>query len=255
MTYTAEELEAAKAFLRDRLRNERSMSADVERLLEMYAGYLLTALFGNASEQDIELLISDLVAELMADVELLAVDEHDRHDEVVAYMLSERHGDTLEGRVRKRVGTFYNEVFAVYLAGQVLGKGRDELLASVKKHLKDPWQSELLQEAREKQERGEVTAGYPFKEPHYGKGNPVSSLVAIDRMLCYAVADAWEWWNFRDQSEKGARGYFVVRGSSYPCEVCDSYTGTFFFITDELSRPQYHLNCCCLVVYSYVDRV
>lgn len=190
MTYTAEELEAAKAFLRDRLRNERSMSADVERLLEMYAGYLLTALFGNASEHDIELLISDLVAELMADVELLAVDEHDRRDEVVAYMLSERHGDTLEGRVRKRVGTFYNEVYAVYLAGQVLGKGRDELLASVKKHLKDPWQSELLQEAREKQERGEVTAGYPFEEPHYGKGNPISSLVAIDGMLCYAVADA-----------------------------------------------------------------
>lgn len=255
MTYTAEELEAAKAFLRDRLRNERSMSADVERLLEMYAGYLLTALFGNASEQDIELLISDLVAELIADVEALSVDEHDKRDEVVAYMLSERHGDTLEGRVRKRVGTFFNEVYAVYLAGQVLGKGRDELLASVKKHLKDPWQSEILQEAREKQERGEVAADYPFKEPHYGKGNPVSSLVAIDRMLCYAVADAWEQWHFRDQSEKGARGYFVVRGSSYPCEVCDSYAGTFFFITDEQSRPQYHLNCCCLVVYSYVDRV
>lgn len=255
MTYTEEELEEAKEFLRDRLRNERSMSADVERLLELYAVYLLSALFRHASADDIALLINDLVSALISDVELLAVDDHDKRDDILAYIHSERHGDTLEGRVRKRVNTFYNEVFAVYMAGKLLGRDYDILVPSLKKYLKDPWQSELLQEARELQERGEVSNEYDFDEPHYGKGNPVSSLVAIDRLLGYAVADAWEWWHFRDQSEKGARGYFVVRGSSYPCEICDSYTGTFFLITDESSRPQYHMNCCCFVVYSYVDRI
>lgn len=49
MSYTEEELEQAKEFLRLRLANERSMSSDVERLLVMYAGYLLTALFGKAT--------------------------------------------------------------------------------------------------------------------------------------------------------------------------------------------------------------
>ncbi len=72
MSYTEEELEQAKEFLRLRLANERSMSSDVERLLVMYAGYLLTALFGKATENDIELLINDLVSQLLADVELLA---------------------------------------------------------------------------------------------------------------------------------------------------------------------------------------
>ena len=39
--YSEQELEEAKAYLRDRLRNERSMAADVESLLTLWAGYLL----------------------------------------------------------------------------------------------------------------------------------------------------------------------------------------------------------------------
>ena len=51
------------------------------------------------------------------------------------------------------------------------------------------------------------------------------------------------------------KGYHVLRGSSYPCEICDSHTGIFYPISDEDNKPQYHAHCCCLVVYSYVDRI
>ena len=256
MNYTEEELEDAKAYMKDRLRNEQSMAADVLRLLEMYAAYLLTEMFnGNTDEEDIELLIQDLIDQLLADVELLAVDEHDRKDMILLYMNSERGGDTLEGRVRKRVRTFYNELFAVYTAGKLLGKGYDVVLPSIKKYLERPWDNEIIKEAREKQEKGELSQEYDFTEPHFGKGEPISSMVALDRMLRYAVADSWMYWKYLEEKDKGAKGYFVVRGSSYPCDICDSHTGIFYFIGDELSKPQYHLNCCCMVVYSYIDRL
>lgn len=189
MSYTEEELEQAKEFLRLRLANERSMSSDVERLLVMYAGYLLTALFGKATENDIELLISDLVNQLLADVELLACDEHDRKDMILLYMNGERHGDTLAGRVRKRVDTFFNEVYAVYLAGVAMRLNYQTLLSSVRANLRDPWKNEVLVAAREKQKRGEIAGDFDFNEPHYGKGEIISSFAALDRMLVYAIGD------------------------------------------------------------------
>lgn len=256
ITYTEQELEQAKAFLRDRIRNEQSMSADIERLLIAYAGYLLSALYRNLSDDELEALIHDLVAEIMADVELLAVDEHDRRDAILLYMLGERNGDTLEGRVSKRCHTFFNEVFAVYAAGKLLNLNETSLLSSIKANFKHPWENEVLVAVREKIERGEVTGNIEdFEEPHFGRGVEISSMGALQTMTAYAIGDAWMWWGHEDALSKGAKGYFVVRGSSYPCAECDSHTGIFYPISDEDNRPQYHLNCCCIVVYSYIERL
>lgn len=256
-SYTPEELEAAKEFLRKRLDSERSMSADVERLLYTYAGYLLSALFDGASDEDVELLIQDLIEHLIADCELLAVDEReDKRDAILLYMLGERNGDTLEGRVNNRCHTFFNEVYAVYMAGELLGWDEKSLLSSVKANFEHPWDNEVLVAVREKINRGEIDVDIAdFEEAHYGKGIEISSLGALQMMLGYAIADAWTWWQYEDAKENGAKGYHVLRGSSYPCPECDSHTGIFYPISDEDNKPQYHAHCCCLVVYSYVDRI
>lgn len=255
MNYTEQELEDAKAFLRDRLRNEQSMSADVLRLLELYAGYLLTALFGNAPENEIEALIQDLIEQLLSDVELLAVDDHDRKDAILLYMNSERHGDTLKGRVDKRCHTFFNEVFAVYMAGKLLNKGYNVLLNSITTNLTKPWQNEVIVEAREAIAKGELASDFDFSEPSYGRGVEISSLGALDRMLTYAIADAWTYWQHEDSATKGAKGYFVQRGSSYNCPLCDSMCGIFRDINDTEHLPPFHLSCCCYVIYSFVPRL
>lgn len=259
-SYTPEELEAARDFLRKRLENERSMSADVERLLYVYAGYLLSALFAASSDsdmEDLELLIEDLIEQLLADCKLLAVDEReDKRDAILLYMLGERNGDTLEGRVSKRCRTFFNEVFAVYTAGKLLGLSESKLLSSVKANFEHPWQNEVLVSVREKISSGEISGDISdFEEPHFGKGIEISSMGALQTMLGFAIADAWMWWSYENALERGAKGYFVVRGSSYPCDECDSHTGIFYPIGDEDNRPQYHAHCCCCIVYSYIDRI
>lgn len=253
--YTDEELEEAKAYLRDRIRNERSMSADVERLLVIWAGYLLRALWNGASDDVIEELIADLVAQLLGDCELLAVDEHDRDMDVLLYMNGERNGDTLEGRVRKRAGTFFDEVYAVFIAGQLLGKGREALLKSIRENLKAPWENEVLKEARALQQSGEIDADFSFESPHFGKGVEISSLGALQTITSYAVADAWTWWQREDALARGAKGYSVVRGSSYPCEECDMAASVFHLMSDTEHLVPLHLHCVCMIVYSYVERV
>jgi hypothetical protein len=227
------------------------MSADLLRLLELYASYLLTAMFEGNGVDDIELLIADLIERLMGDCELLAVDEHDRKDAILLYMLGERNGDTLRGRVEKRVRTFVNEVTAVFIAGKLMDMGYNKMLQSIRVNLQHPWENEILVEARKQQEKGLIDSKYNFTAPHYGQGNPVSSLTALDRMLVYAVADAWTEWKYEDSKDRGAKGFYVERGSSYPCEECDSHTNIYYDIDDEANKPQYHLNCRCLTIYVY----
>lgn len=259
-SYTPEELEAAKEFLRKRLESERSMSADVERLLYVYAGYILSALFAAKSDSDIEdleLLIQDLIEQLIADCEMLAVDDREeKRDKILLYIESERNGDTLEGRVNKRCHTFYNEILAVYSAGKLLGWDEKSLLSSIKANLDNPWQNEVLIAVREKINRGEISADVEaFEEPHFGKGVAISSKVALDTMLTYAIADAWTWYQHEKAKDDGAFGYFVLRGSSYPCQICDDAAEVFYPINDTQHIVPLHLNCKCYIVYSYVERL
>ena len=92
MRYTEEELEEAKEFLRRRMENELSMQRDVESLLTEYAERLLNLLFMGAGEDVINALVDELAAELLDDCEILAVDEHDKQDAILLYMLGERNG-------------------------------------------------------------------------------------------------------------------------------------------------------------------
>jgi hypothetical protein len=255
--YTEEELEDAKDFLRRRIDSELSMKHDVEELLGQYAILLLRLLDRAATQSRINALLDELIAQLLEDCYILGVDDNPlRHNAILLWMNSERGGDTLEGRVRKRVKTFFNEVFAVYAAYRLLGMdtGLEALAATIVANMKSPWENPVLVEVREAIASGAVGGDIEeFEAPHFGRGVEVSSAGALETITGFAVADAWMWWGHEEALSNGANGYYVVRGSSYPCEECNSHTGIFYPIDDENNRPQYHQNCCCMVVYTYKE--
>lgn len=255
--YTDEELEQAKDFLRRRIESELSMHRDVEDVLTEYAEKLLDLLFRDATQDEIDVLVDEMCAQLLSDCFILGVDDRqDDREAILLWMNSERNGDTLEGRIDKRGQTWLNEIFAVYAAGKLLGLDRGSLLSSIKANMKHPWDNEVLVAVREKIRRGEVSGNIEdFEEPHFGTGHEISSMGALQTITGFAISDAWMWWQYEDARKQGARGYFVERGSNFPCEECDSHTGVFFPIGDEDNRPQYHRNCCCIVIYTYVDHI
>lgn len=258
--YTEEQIEEAKAYLRDRLRNQRSMSRRLEELLVLYAEYILNALAGGIGsnvEADVELLVLDLIEQIMSDCVTLAEDEHDRKDLIFAYINREIADDNLQGRVSSRVRTLAAEITAVYGAGRLLDYSYQKMLSSIKDNLKDPWHNPIITEAKEKAEKGEITIpeGLDLDEPSYGRGVEISSLGALDKMTTYAIAEGWTYWQHEDSASKGAKGYFVQRGSSYDCPLCDSMCGIFRDISDTEHLPPYHLSCCCFVVYSDIPRL
>lgn len=258
--YTDEMLEEAKAYLRDRIRNQQSMSRRIEELLTLYAEYLLNALFssiGGNVENDVELLVEDLIEQIWNDCVTLAEDEHDRKPMILAYISRDIEGDNLRGRIGERVRTFAAEVVAVCVAGRILGHNYETILSSVVGSMGDPWNNPILVAARTERDRGNITIpdDVDIDERHYGKGVAVSSLKALDLITETAVAEGWMEWLYLDKKESGAKGYYRERMSSYDCPFCDEWCGIFFPISDTEHIGQRHPNCVCAVIYTYVDRL
>lgn len=81
-------------------------------------------------------------------------------------------------------------------------------------------------------------------------GNIGSSNSEANNILRFAKMTAQMGWMhyYRELfEEQGAVGYYVIRGSQYPCELCDSKTG-FHDIKDVDGFPMYHANCCCVAI-------
>lgn len=49
------------------------------------------------------------------------------------------------------------------------------------------------------------------------------------------------------EQRDGIAGYYVIRGSDYPCDLCDSKC-YFHPISDTDGFPPYHGNCCCVAI-------
>lgn len=69
----------------------------------------------------------------------------------------------------------------------------------------------------------------------------------VTNMARLTLQMAWMRARRMKMEEDGAVGFYVLRGSAYPCPLCDSMVG-FHTMTDIESFPPYHGHCCCYVI-------
>ena len=85
----------------------------------------------------------------------------------------------------------------------------------------------------------------------YGVGLYVGAENALVRLERYTLADAFRLAQFFSfASRDGLIGYYIGRGSSYPCETCDDETGFRPLGFEQL--PPYHANCKCWAAPVYM---
>lgn len=83
------------------------------------------------------------------------------------------------------------------------------------------------------------------KQGNVGSSN--SEANNIDRFGKTTVQMSWMRNLRMNYEEKGAAGYVVLRGSNFPCNLCDSKTG-WHEIEDTDSFPPFHTSCCCYTI-------
>lgn len=62
---------------------------------------------------------------------------------------------------------------------------------------------------------------------------------------------AWMRSEAMDYKEKGAAGYYQLRGSNYPCQLCDSEVGFHLGVDNIISDPYPHPHCACYRIPIY----
>lgn len=151
------------------------------------------------------------------------------------------HGKTFRERIALYTSRWGYEVEAA-IAGAGLDGVTDpaEIAEGIDRYIHDPFRNPWI---RDNRGRGEAVRLGPT--PHYGKGTAIAAATALDTLLSWVIALAWtENWS-RINSDRA--GYFVYRGSSFPCEECDSMVG---FHTSPDDLPPYHPHCVCFAVYT-----
>lgn len=248
---TESDIVAAKAYLRQRLEAERSMTYNLEIIMREAAERIVSICYAanvnpqNFRYEDLPLRakmeIDEIIEWLRETIDdyfqTLAVADHEENKDIILpFILGENHGSTFDERLTDYCDKYKDELMLLIGAGLFVGVSKMVLAKSIGENLKHPYANQLLAEGIDS----------PIS---YGRGRSNSMYNAIGSLTRNGIAEAWMKNFYMETRKDGCIGWLVQRGSSYPCEICQSYVG---LQTSEENLPPFHQNCVCYAVPIYL---
>lgn len=161
---------------------------------------------------------------------------------VTRLLNSELFGKTFEERNKKYISYFVNDIANILIMCKRLNVSGSKVTEAVLAAYKSPYESDLMSKA-EKTKKGAVDV------PSYGRGIYHSAYQNIVRNAQGVISIAWSRERKNKAKRDGAIGFYVHRGSSYPCSICDDQVGWLHKMDDDV--PPLHVNCVCFVEFVF----
>lgn len=252
--YTTEQLKRALDYIKLRLSLQRYASSKIEDLLYVAALKIadvsqrykaLPSKFAFSNNRDLNAEVNRIIEELAEEIYGLTentcisnVDDKDKKF-ILPYIRNEYKGSTTEKRIKKYAEQFKSEIEAPIAASIALGLANKDFANKTKAALKAPYTSDLMKYAK----REKFSS---YTEKLFGSGTYKSTYANINRVVVDQVARARQQLFEKEEKEKyGTNAWFVKRGSSYPCSLCDMQTGIH---TSDFELPPFHPNCVCIAI-------
>nr|DAV38598.1 MAG TPA: minor capsid protein [Caudoviricetes sp.] len=235
------EIQEAKDYIRLRLSAELSIQSHLEILMQKAAKDIIALSYkynlpassfrfssNKSLQKEVNAILATLQDTIIEYTELLASATPKSDDsEIFPFLHRETFGDTLDGRTEKYVHRFKDEIQDFIAAGLLAHLSESGLLSEVWKYMKSPYSNPLV---------GTST----------GRGQ--SAYHRLNTLTRFSIAEAWMHADMETAIRNGAIGFISMRGSSYPCSLCDDMTG---FHTFAEAYPPYHSKCCCIPIPIY----
>ncbi|NDV68606.1 hypothetical protein [Dysgonomonas sp. 25] len=177
--------------------------------------------------------------------------ENEKHTDkyLLAFLAMQVAGETIEDRISLYARQFRDEIEAYIAIGISKGLNPTQILNYYLTFFKNPLASPLILEAIRKQgykaevilQKGNLNKKNKYKSAH----NNLVRLRQDSTMRAYNHAINSIWLN-----NQNIAGWYTVRGSSYPCAVCDDHIGEFHS-KDEFFYG-WHPRCCCIMLPIYI---
>ena len=153
----------------------------------------------------------------------------------------------LRKSLEQRLRIFSRDVEAMIVAAKIAKMDASKAVTTVRSYIHTAYQMPGMATAfkNASQFKAEYIKTRGVKHGNVGSSN--SEANNIDRFVKTTVQMAWMHYQHELYEERGAAGYYVLRGSTYPCDLCDSKVG-FHTMDDIDGYPPFHPNCCCYAV-------
>ena len=205
-------------------------------------------------------MMDDAMAEIfdyIQEYSLKCSDEGSRLNMLLLYMLSLGRGNknlsTTLGTYMKR---FLYDVEALIAAYKNAGYNYATALTKAKTSIRNVYQQPEVKAAYNVP--GMRATYIASRGIHYdfGTGKATVGLSANGATNVIYLAETtlkmvWMRSEALDYKEDGAAGYYQLRGSSYPCQICDAEVGFHKGVDNIITDPYPHPHCCCFRIPIY----
>ena len=175
-----------------------------------------------------------------ASCKILGIDS----ENIESFLVSDIYGKTTSERNAVYLGNFAEDIVRMIKAGTLMGYSDQQLLSSIRTGYKDPYHASVITKAKRKDINIDV--------PSYGKGYYKNAYQNIVRNASQVIALAWGQAEQEYGLENNAIGFYVKRGSSYPCQICqDEADAGIHSFRDPY--PPFHVSCCCYTLFAFKD--
>lgn len=261
---TEESVRKAKKWTLLRNENAIHLSSLIEALLQDYATKLTKIAYKyNCKPEDFQFSqdknLRDDVAKLMSELEeeilslveqysLNVTDDKERRNNIMPWLIALHSKNTknLKGTIHQRVRQFLFDTEAQIAAMKLAGYGYTKAIGRILSTMHTVYITPEVLAAYNKKSAARYIKTRGVHEGNVGLSS--SGAVNVENFARTTLIMAWSHEQYEEAMDDGKAGFFVFRGSQYPCDLCDSKVG-FHLIDDNESVPPFHAHCCCFVVY------
>lgn len=261
-----QDIDAAKQFILQREENARMLEDKIDELLADAAEkiviicyrydvdpqklYIASGFNEQMMNEIAEVMdeLEDEILALMQEYATRSTKDRDRINALLLWMASLGRGnrnlrDTLEGYLYKFMKDLEAAIAALRFADATIG----DAVTKVKTNLHTIYTMPEVMAAFKNASEFAATYIQSRGVQKGGVGLSNNGSTNVTNMARLTLQMVWMRSRRLEMEEDGAAGFYVLRGSNYPCDYCDSKVG-FHPITDIDYFPPFHGHCCCYVV-------
>ena len=236
---TQQQIKEAKEYTLKRVQAQHNSRSKVDKVLLTAALQLARGISEDKVSKSISNQISD-ITNGYAEASLSFRKYDDGEKDLKEYMEGVHYGKTFDNRNDEYCKRFVADMIITISACRELSYSESEIKSVIHSSFKDPLKSPVIQKAIKEEQ-------FTFNKPTYGIGRTNVSYTAIANNSENTIASAFGLVNNNFYDTNGAKGFYVYRGSSYPCAECQSHVGKFHKMGEDY--PPFHNHCVCYAVY------
>lgn len=263
---TEEQIRSAKSYVLRRESTARGIASLVDALLADAAEkivqicyrynvdprtFQISARFNEDMFKEVAAVLDELeddILDLLADYCTRCTKDKKKRSNLLLWVLTlGKGGKALKATVEDRIKMFVKDIEAMIVAAKVAKFDLTKAITLIKSHLFNAYQMPGMQQAFKNASlfNAQYIRCRGVKKGNIGSSN--SEANNIDRMVKTTVQMAWMRYIGKEYEEQNAAGFMCLRGSTYPCSICDDVCYKFYPINSKMPLPV-HPNCQCYAI-------